>query len=117
MTQPADTSLQPMLARTAHELRRCRDIVLRIELAVHGLVDTGAIRDAALGADLQAIDLLDQRLADLSDWMTALARSTDRLRLAPEAMPRLDNLRLADLRHALSGGDDPPPGDARTELF
>lgn len=106
-----------MLDRTARELRRCRDIVLRIELAVHGLIDEGAIRDVRLGADLQAIDLLDQRLADLSDWVTALARSTGDMHLPADAVPGLSGLRLADLRLALSGGDASAPRAAGTELF
>ncbi|MCB6176778.1 hypothetical protein LHP98_01380 [Rhodobacter sp. Har01] len=117
MILDTETGLSPLLSRTAQELRRCRDIVLRIEVAVHGLVDDGAIRDTRLGADLQAIDLLDQRLADLSDWVAALARSAEALYLPAAALPRLDDLRLADLRHALAGRDGAGAADPRTELF
>ncbi len=110
------TPLAPLLGRTAQEVRRCRDVVLRVELAVHGLIDEGAIRDRRLGAELQAIDLLDQRLADLADWLAALARAAGPLLLPEAALTGLAGLRLADLRQALAGQDG-PAGEARTELF
>lgn len=115
--------LSEVLGRTAGELRRCREIVLRIEAAVHALLDEaepGAGVAADLRPDLQAIDLLDQRLGDLTTWVMALADATGDAPLPGPVGALLHDLRLADLRTALGGaaaGPAPAPPLASPELF
>ncbi len=110
-----------MLQRTADEVRRCRAIVLKIEAAAHELLDgAGPLTDlrADLRADLQAIDLLDQRLDDLGAWLSALAAATGDARLPGPVAGLLHALRLAELREALAGA--PPTvivSSEKTELF
>lgn len=115
----AEVPLAEVLARTADEVRRCRDIVLRIETAAHGLLDGADLR-ADLRADLQAIDLLDQRLGDLATWLAALSRAAGDARLPGPVGALLHALRLADLRAALAGtaaSASATPASELTELF
>lgn len=117
----AQVPLSEVLQRTADEVRRCRAMVLKIEAAAHGLLDGGGpLPDprADLRADLQAIDLLDQRLDDLGSWLSALAAATGDARLPGPVAGLLHALRLAELREALAGA---PPTvmvtSEKTELF
>lgn len=103
--------LSQLLHRTAVEVRRCRAVVVHLEEAVHRLIDAGG-PEMALGplAELQAIDLLDQRLEDLALWIEALAATTEGVR-TQRAVPDLTApLRLAEMRRALADGC--PPGGA-----
>lgn len=120
-----EVPLAEVLDRTATELGRCRDIVLRIEATTHALLD-GSAPLSDIRADLQAIDLLDQRLGDLTTWVGALAAATGGALLPGPVGRLLHDLRLADLREALSGPPAGAPGSgdafpssfqARTELF
>jgi hypothetical protein len=112
----APVPLSDVLGRTADEVRRCREIVLRIETAAHHLLDGAELRPG-LRADLQAIDLLDQRLDDLGTWLAALAEATADARLPGPVAGLLHALRLADLREALAGAPPPKILAEKTELF
>lgn len=108
-----------VIARTAEEVARCRGIVLRIEDAVHRLVESGRLRGSGMPlAEVQSIDLLDQRLDDLARWLTAIAPLTGATPLPQPALDALAALRLEELRHAL-GGRSLARDDAGglTELF
>jgi hypothetical protein len=118
---PAPISMAEVLARTAAEVARCRAIVLDIEDAVHSLSAAGDLPPKApvrkALADLQSIDLLDQRLDDLARWLAALAPHCSDAPLPAGATQALFTLRLADLRAALAGGATATPGGNPTELF
>ena len=104
MTIPAPATMAEVLARTAEEVARCRTIVLRIEDAVHRLVDTGRLRGSDTPmAEVQSIDLLDQRLDDLARWLSAIAPLAGASPLPQPALDALAALRLEELRHALGG--------------
>lgn len=113
--------LSQLLERSAQELRRCRAVVVQLEDAVHALIDAGNI-PASSGplADLQAIDLLDQRLEDLALWLEALSVAAGPCRADRPARDLAAPLRLEEMRRSLAGGvpDEPaaaPPGQA--EVF
>jgi hypothetical protein len=108
-----------LIARTAEEIARCRAIVLRIEDAVHRLVDSGRLRGAGMPlAEVQSIDLLDQRLDDLARWLGAIAPLTGATPLPQPALDALAALRLEELRHALGGRSRAQDeGTGLTELF
>ncbi|WP_225029812.1 hypothetical protein [Xinfangfangia pollutisoli] len=118
MTIPAPRTLAEVIARTAEEVARCRSIVLRIEEAVHRLVDAGEIRGERPLAEIQSIDLLDQRLDDLARWLSAIAPLTGAAPLPQPALDALAALRLEELRHALGGRQRNQEDNAGlTELF
>lgn len=94
-------ALDDLLRRTAAEIRRCRATVIRLEETVHGLVDAGAA--AGPLHELQAIDLLDQRLHDLALWTERLAASALGCRAGHSASDLARPLRLAEMRRALGG--------------
>ena len=103
---PEETpALDDLLRRTASEIRRCRSVVVRLEDAVHGLFDAQALQ-AGSGPlhDLQAIDLLDQRLHDLALWTEALAGATQGAASAASASDLARGLLLAEMRSALEPG-------------
>lgn len=109
------TALAELLRRTAAEIRRCRGVVIRLEDAVHGLVDGPP--GAAL-QDLQAIDLLDQRLHDLALWTEALAAAAGPARADRSGAELARGLLLAEMRRALGGaGADDAPAAGQTEVF
>lgn len=111
------TALAELLRRTAAEIRRCRGVVIRLEDAVHGLVD-GPLPPSAALQDLQAIDLLDQRLHDLALWTEALAAAAGEARADRSGADLARGLLLAEMRRALGGagaGDAPATGQA--EVF
>ena len=103
MSEPAP-SMAELLQRTAAELRRCRAVVVVLEDAVHALINQSGMR-AATGplADLQAIDLLDQRLNDLALWTEALANASHGCRPDRQARDLAASLCLAEMRTALAG--------------
>lgn len=112
-------TLSDLLRRTAAELRRCRGVVVQLEDAVHILIDQGGAR-AATGplADLQAIDLLDQRLNDLAVWTEALANASKDCRPDRAAHDLASTLCLAEMRTALGGVQMTDPAAAgHTEFF
>ncbi|WP_395540347.1 hypothetical protein [Neotabrizicola sp. sgz301269] len=119
MTIPAPATMAEVIARTAEEVARCRAIVQRIEDTVHRLVESGRLRGAGLPlAEVQSIDLLDQRLDDLSRWLSAIAPLTGATPLPQPALDALAALRLEELRHALGGrARAHDPGAGLTELF
>ena len=96
--------LDDLLRRTAAEIRQCRAVVVQLEDAVHALIDSAGSR-ASTGplADLQAIDLLDQRLNDLALWTEALAAASAGLRPGLGAEALGEGLLLAEMRRALAG--------------
>lgn len=108
MTLGPDPEAGPMLAdlltRTAAELRQCRAIVLRVEEAVHRLIDGGGrLENSAQAADLQSIDLLDQRLEDLARWVQALSAASPGQALQLDLAKLAGALQLADMARALTG--------------
>lgn len=115
-TMPA---LEDLLRRTTAEIRRCRGVVIRLEDAVHGLVGDRMPPGATAALhDLQAIDLLDQRLHDLALWTEALAAAagTARAKLSAADLARV--LLLAEMRQALGGVDEADaPSAGHTEFF
>ena len=116
---PASPPLDELLRRTAAEIRQCRAVVVRLEDAVHALVESAGPR-AASGplAELQAIDLLDQRLNDLALWTETLAGATAGCR--PDHPPHSlgEGLLLAEMRRALAGiGAVPSAAGGHTEVF
>ncbi len=95
-----------LLQRSAQEIRRCRAVVVQLEDAVHALIDAGGPQ-VATGplADLQAIDLLDQRLADLALWIEALSDASTGCRADRPVQDLVAPLRLDEMRRMLSGRD------------
>jgi hypothetical protein len=69
--------------------------------------------------DLQAIDLLDQRLHDLALWTEALAGATQGAASTASASDLARGLLLAEMRSALGGVESREiPADAgQTEVF
>mgnify|MGYP001315020216 FL=1 len=118
MSQPMPT-LEDLLRRTTSEIRRCRGVVIRLEDAVHGLVgDRMQPAAAAALRDLQAIDLLDQRLHDLALWTEALAATAGTARAEQSAADLSRGLLLAEMRHALGGvAEADAPAAGHTEFF
>lgn len=116
LPEAAVTALDAALARTADEVLRCRDTVVRIEDALHALIEATPAMASAQVADLQAIDLLDQRLADLGLWLAALAAAAGGQVLPGSVQDHAASLRLAEMRDGLCGaGQGPQP--PRHELF
>ena len=117
---PEETpALDDLLRRTASEIRRCRSVVVRLEDAVHGLFDAQALQ-AGSGPlhDLQAIDLLDQRLHDLALWTEALAAAAGPASAGQTAADLARGLLLADMRRALGGvAEEDAPAAGHTEFF
>lgn len=112
-------ALEDLLRRTVAEIRRCRGVVIRLEDAVHGLVGDRMLPGAAAALrDLQAIDLLDQRLHDLALWTEALAAAVGATRAERSAADMARSLLLAEMRRALGGVEeaDAPIG-GHTEFF
>lgn len=102
MTQ-APPGMELLLQRTAEEVRRCRTTVIQLENVIHALLKDGAgqVAPGAL-ADLQGIDLLDQRLADLVLWIDGLAAHAGG-HVAVDIDTLISPLRLAEMRQALAG--------------
>ncbi len=118
MTAPPPP-LSDLLHRTAKELHRCRDFVVRLEDAVHALIDHGGTGlPAGPLTDLQAIDLLDQRLGDLAHWLEMLGGASGPARPGQPVAALARGLRLAEMRRALAGEDsDAPAAAGATEVF
>lgn len=118
MSQPMPT-LEDLLRRTTAEIRRCRGVVIRLEDAVHGLVGGRMLPGAATALrDLQAIDLLDQRLHDLALWTEALAAAAGTARAKRGAAELARGLLLAEMRQALGGVEEADaPSAGHTEFF
>lgn len=114
---PAPATMGEVIARTAEELGRCRTIVKRIEDTVHRLAETDRIAGKHALAELQSIDLLDQRLDDLSRWLSAIAPLSGTVPLPAPALEALAALRLEELRHALGGRPRGAEPACLTELF
>ncbi len=109
-------ALDELLRRTAAEIRRCRATVIRLEETVHGLVDAGAASGRL--HELQAIDLLDQRLHDLALWTETLAASAFGCRAGQSVADLARPLLLAEMRQALGGVAGPEAAIAgRPEVF
>lgn len=84
------------ISRSALALADCREILSQIEAAaadLSGACSSGGGQASSQAANpaqsLQAIDLLDQTLADLSNWLTVLAEQ------APPAEAEADRLKAA----------------------
>jgi hypothetical protein len=94
------------LQRSAQEIRLCRAVVVQLEDAVHALIDAGGPQ-VATGplADLQAIDLLDQRLEDLALWIEALSGASIGCRADRPVQDLAAPLRLDEMRRTLTGRD------------
>jgi hypothetical protein len=105
--------LSHLLERSAQELRRCRAVVVQLEDAVHALIDAGNL-SASSGplADLQAIDLLDQRLEDLALWLEALSAAAGPCRADRPARDLAAPLRLEEMRRSLAGSAASGPSAA-----
>lgn len=112
-------ALEDLLRRTAIEIRRCRGVVIRLEDAVHGLVDNRLQPGAAAALqELQAIDLLDQRLHDLALWTEAVAAAAGTAIAERSAMDLARGLLLAEMRQALGGMEaTDAPCAGHTEFF
>jgi hypothetical protein len=96
-------SARALLLRAADEVTRCRQIVARIETTLAPMIESGSIDRTTP----QAIDLLDQMLADLVTCVAGLARHLpEETEIA--AGPVLALLRLDDLRRRLAGEKIPP---------
>ncbi len=91
-------SARTLLLRAADEVTLCRLIVARIETTLAPMIKSGSIDRTAP----QAIDLLDQILADLVTCVAGLARRLPE-ETEIESGPVLDLLRLDDLRRRLAG--------------
>ncbi|MFZ1470250.1 MAG: hypothetical protein WAT09_14905 [Paracoccaceae bacterium] len=100
-----DAGFEQILQRTATELQHCRVQVQRLERAVHALLDgPKALVDPAILGDLQAMDLLDQKLDGLARWTSALATAAAGLHLCCPISVIAQAVPLADLRASLTGG-------------
>ncbi len=97
---PAETEpARDLLLRAADEVELCRILVRQIEAALAPLIEQRMVG----GMAPQAIDLLDQVLADLATCVAGLARGLpEGTTLAPG--PVLALLRLDDVRRRLMGG-------------
>lgn len=110
--------LDDLLRRTAAEIRRCRAVVVRLEDAIHGLFGAEALQaQAGPMRDLQAIDLLDQRLHDLALWAEALAGASQGAQASASAPELARGLLLADMRTALGGIVSSADQQGHTEVF
>ncbi len=118
MTAAAAPDLAELLRRSAAEVRRCRDVVVELEDVVHALLDAGGAQVAAgpLGK-LQAIDLLDQRLADLATWIDALSEAACACHPERPAEDLARQLRLDEMRRTLTGRTDTAPSRGEAEVF
>lgn len=114
-TPPDSEPARDLLLRAADEVALCRLLVARVEAALAQKIDEGMFG----GEAPQAIDLLDQILADLATCVAGLADGLPAGTMLASG-PVLARLRLDDLRRRLTGsdsgsGEDPPP--ARVALF
>lgn len=110
---PDSEPARDLLLRAADEVALCRLLVARVEAALAEKIEQGMLG----GEAPQALDLLDQILADLATCVAGLANGLpSETMLAPG--PVLARLRLDDLRRRLtgSGGSEDPPA-ARASLF
>jgi hypothetical protein len=114
-SHPDSEPARDLLLRAADEVALCRLLVARVEATLAEKIDAGMLG----GEAPQAIDLLDQILADLATCVAGLADG-----LPADTMlvsgPVLARLRLDDLRRRLTGagadGGETPPS-VRVALF
>lgn len=109
-----------LLRRVEAELGGCRRLLTRIETMVEAmLAESHAAPDDPLHVtEAQSIDLLDQILADLSLFLTAIAAAPNLGVAQPLRLAHMTrNLRLADLRERLGGSPARYRGDDDVELF
>lgn len=119
--------IPPLLERTAAILADSARLLLQIEDSIapllarppHGSQVAESVANFRSSVvSLQKIDLLSQTLEDLSFWLDDLAQSARHADgegiQAEQAMTRL---RLADLRHRLSGGAQPAERESAPVLF
>lgn len=98
-------TLSDRLHRAAVALHGCRKLLTRIEKAV---LEPQQPHNAI---DLQAIDILSQRLGDLAIWLAGLAEEVP----VPQL---LSQLALDDMRHELEPRGRPRPlASPSAELF
>ena len=104
-----------LLRRSAAELRRCMDIVSRVEDGVIPLVSTPIA--PSLRAALQDIDLLSQCIDDIARCISGLADSVDGLdSINMDEILRI--IKLQDMRVRLEGGTmDPRKLTQREDMF
>lgn len=108
MSQHAAAGPEPardMLLRTADEVERCRLLVRQIEAAIAPMIASRIV----VGVAPQALDLLDQTLADLATCVSGLARG-----LPDDTV--LAMLRLDDVRRRLTG-QEAAARDSAVTLF
>ena len=92
---------QQMLHRTVSELRRCLDIVSRVEDGVIPLISSPIHPD--LRQALQDIDLLSQCIDDIARCLSGLAQAMGDTR-GLDMAATLDTIKLQDMRTRLEGG-------------
>ena len=117
---PSILSPSTLLLRLADELLRCETMLRHIE---HGLLQVHDGSKPSNSArvwqkNIQAIDLLEQKLGDLSQCLTAMSREPS-LQAAPDlSEARLfAHLKLDDLRCRLRGQADFSSDGDRVEVF
>ena len=93
---------QQVMQRAVAELRRCLDIVGRVEDGVIPLISSPIHPD--LRQALQDIDLLAQCIDDIARCLAGLALAVGETR-GLDMGPTLDTIKLQDMRTRLEGGD------------
>ncbi len=109
-----------LLRRVEAELGGCRRLLSKIESSVETMLSRGHIAadDPLHVSEMQAIDLLDQSLADLILCLQELAAAPPIGTALPLRVAHITRrLRLADLRDRLSGQTAKPERGDDVELF
>jgi hypothetical protein len=109
-----------LMHRLSDEIQRCRMVLARIEHTIHPVPeDAGAEAGRQpLHADLQDIDLLDQKLCDLATCMVTLGQDPAIMAASGISEARvLGSLKLDDVRRRLRGTPQDQNGVKRIELF
>lgn len=109
-----------LLRRVEAELGTCRRLLTGIETMVETMLANGQVApdDPLHVVEAQNIDLLDQMLADLALFLTALAAAPNLGVAQPLRLAHLTrSLRLDDLRDRLGGTPLRSRGEGDVELF
>jgi hypothetical protein len=96
--------------RVALEIELVRNMAARLELSLCVMTASGSIDEERV-RDLQQIDLMQQHLAALRDFLGELSKLPN-VRGPIELVSALDRVLIDDLKRRLEGADAPdhPPG-------
>ena len=109
-----------LLHRLEHELDGCRSLLVKVENAVETLLQSGNIAadDPLHIIEMQNIDLLDQRLADLMLFIHDLSTTDPIIDAQTVRVSQVvRRIRLAALRNRLAGVAHAPDDSDGVELF